>query len=368
MRKTKILALALAAVLVCCLFSGCSLGKKTIVEIAGVKIPENIYISAVNQANSYFEQQMGTKLNDFLDQTLADGRTGATLLKDETDALLRELACIKPFAEKYGISLTAEDKKQIKESKKQQIEAMGGKKAFVEALKASGVNEAYYDFLTEGQMLYSKIYTELFTGDGEFALSTDEIAKNFLDGGYVRVKHVLVMANDGDADFAEKKAKAEDIAKRAKAGENFEELISTYGEDPGMESNPEGYIIDKDGYTPDGTGPMVAEFTQASNALEVDGVSGIVKSTHGFHIIKRYPLTKEYIEENKDLYAGTFATPILAEKIAEFNESVEIVKTSNYDKVNIHKILGVEEKLGTNLQTSDEGNDTEVEENETPAE
>ncbi len=356
MKKAKILALALTVVLVCSLFAGCSLGNKTIVEIAGVKISEDVYTSAVNQANSYFEQQMGTKLNDFLDETLADGRTGAMLLRDEADSLLRELACIKPFAEKYGISLSAEEKKEIKASKKQQIETMGGKKAFIDALKASGVNEAYYDFLIEGQMLYSKVYTELFTGDGEFALSADEIAKNLLDGGYVRVKHVLVLAAEGDADFAEKKAKAEDIAKRAKAGEDFDALITEFGEDPGMQSQPEGYLIDKEGYTPEG-GQMVAEFTNASIALPVDGVSGLVKSDYGYHIIKRYPLTKEYIEANLDLYSGTFATPLLAEKIAEFNESVEIVKTSNYDKINLHKILGVEEKLGVEEHSEDDGHD-----------
>lgn len=362
MKRTKILALALAVVMICSLFAGCSLWEKTIIEIDDVKISENVYTAALNYANALIEQQLGTKLNDYLDMEIFEGGiTGAQYLKDETDLLLCELALAEIIADDYGIKLTKEEEKITEDKKQSQIDYIGGRKEFLQALEQSGINEEYYDFSLRSDSLFAKIYQELFLGDGELALTADQVADKLLEGNYVRVKHVLVMGKSTDADFNEKKALAEDIAKRAKNGEDFEELINTYGEDPGMESNPDGYLFDKDGYTADGTGQMVAEFTEASNALEVGGVSGIVQSEHGFHIIKRYPFTREYIIENKTTYESMVATEAFTAKMQEYSDKVEIKRTSNYDKVDVHKALGVEKKLGVEEHYEGDGHDHSTE-------
>jgi len=70
-----------------------------------------------------------------------------------------------------------------------------------------------------------------------------------------------------------------DIFHRAIAGEDFDELMATYGEDPGMEGNPDGYTF--------GLNQMVEEFTEGTLALEIGEIGLPVRSQFGWHIIKR---------------------------------------------------------------------------------
>lgn len=82
-----------------------------------------------------------------------------------------------------------------------------------------------------------------------------------------------------------KKVKAEEILKRAKAGEDFAALANEFSEDPGNKSpkgKPLGGI-----YTNVTKGKMLAPFEEAALALEPGQiVSNIVETDFGYHIIK----------------------------------------------------------------------------------
>ncbi|MCL2404621.1 MAG: peptidyl-prolyl cis-trans isomerase [Defluviitaleaceae bacterium] len=94
--------------------------------------------------------------------------------------------------------------------------------------------------------------------------------------------------------------KAEAILERAQQGEDFRELIETYGEDPGMTDFPEGYTFVR--------GDMVPPFENATIELEIGEISGLVISTHGIHIIKR-------IEPDPDnIFPGSSAPPDVDEE------------------------------------------------------
>jgi len=82
-----------------------------------------------------------------------------------------------------------------------------------------------------------------------------------------------------DAPINDPTSQAEALLERAQAGEDFDYLITQYGEDPGMASNPDGYTFV--------AGVMVSEFEEATLALEIGGISGLVRSQFGYHIIKR---------------------------------------------------------------------------------
>jgi parvulin-like peptidyl-prolyl isomerase len=88
-----------------------------------------------------------------------------------------------------------------------------------------------------------------------------------------------------DLDPAAKKAKAEEILKRAKDGEDFASLANEYSEDPGN-GGPDGK---KNGglYENVTKGKMVPEFEAAALALEPGQVSpNLVETQFGYHIIK----------------------------------------------------------------------------------
>ena len=82
-----------------------------------------------------------------------------------------------------------------------------------------------------------------------------------------------------DGAFAIALEKAEELLARVLAGEDFDMLMKTYGEDPGMEQFPDGYTFV--------SGDMVTEFEEATLELEIGEISGLVISQFGVHIIKR---------------------------------------------------------------------------------
>jgi peptidyl-prolyl cis-trans isomerase C len=103
----------------------------------------------------------------------------------------------------------------------------------------------------------------------------------FESGPRVRASHVLVLVPQGtDANGkAALRAKAEGLLKRVKGGEDFAALARSSSEDKG--SAPQG------GELPVfGRGDMVPPFEAAAFALPAGGLSEIVESQFGFHIIK----------------------------------------------------------------------------------
>ena len=85
------------------------------------------------------------------------------------------------------------------------------------------------------------------------------------------------------------RAKAEDVLKRARAGENFEKLAKEFSSDPG--SKEKGGDL---GWF--GKGQMVPEFDKAVFAMQPGQISDIVETQFGFHII----LLEEKKTETKD--------------------------------------------------------------------
>ena len=363
MKKTKIISLLLAAVMLVTMLSGCSLfGGKTVVKVGGESISEELFSAALVYSDTMFQQNYGISLKDYLDQEMADGMTGADMLKENALGFFKEFESLAKVARENGIELTKEEKKTVEETKKAQFEAAGGKKAFLDKLAESGMNEAYFDYILDRQQIGAKLYNELFKGEGEFAPKEEDVVAK-LSNGYARVKHVLIQATEGDADYEEKKAAAQKIADRAKAGEDFDALIKEVADggdgDPGMQSSPNGYVIDAQGYTIDGT-MMITEFTEASHALAVNAVSGVVPSTYGFHIIKRYPFDEAYITANYAEYEDVSAMENFAQKITECMQNIEIEYTKAYDKIDVHAIFGVEKPLGgaaSGEHSEDDGHD-----------
>lgn len=363
MNKTRIISLLLMAAIFCAIFTGC-MGGKTVMTIGGNAISEDIYTAGVAFIDAMnFQQQFGLSMKDVLDQELGDGVTGAELLKETTDSFFKQNEAAMLYAKEKGVDLTAEEKKAIEDNKNAQIEAAeGGRKAFLDSLEEIGMNEAFYDYYMEGQYTMDKIYAELFQGEGEFAPSVEEVVAS-VEGKYARVKHVLIQTTEGAEDYEAKKAEAEKIAARAKAGEDFDALIAEIAEagdgDPGMQTNTEGYVIDEGGYSFDGSGQMITEFTTASHALEVNGVSDVVPSPYGFHIIKRYTFDAAYITENYETYSAVAASNALQEKIMEFVDTLTVEHTEEYDKIDLHALFGVEKTNGAGAgeHSADDGHD-----------
>ena len=96
----------------------------------------------------------------------------------------------------------------------------------------------------------------------------------------VHAEHILFKTvGKTDAEVAEIRQMAEDVLKQVKKGANFEDLAKKYSEDDATKpkGGDLGWIVE---------GQTVPEFQQAAFNLPKGGVSDLVKTQYGFHIIK----------------------------------------------------------------------------------
>lgn len=105
--------------------------------------------------------------------------------------------------------------------------------------------------------------------------------KDFAEKEKIRVRHILFMIppKASKEKTEEVKAKAEQVLSEIKKGADFADMAKKYSDDAGSAENG-----GDTGFFERGT--MVPEFERAAFALEPDGLSGIVKTNFGFHIIK----------------------------------------------------------------------------------
>jgi peptidyl-prolyl cis-trans isomerase D len=139
---------------------------------------------------------------------------------------------------------------------------------------------------------------------------------------YVNAEHILV--NFG-TDTAAAKKKAEDILKRVKGKENFEDVASEISDDPSAKQNRG----DLGWFT---KGAMVKEFEEACLKANPGDIVGPVKTNFGFHIIKVKGKNKKefkFADIKKSVTASSTTKSIVRDKANEFYKSIE--KGDNID-------------------------------------
>jgi len=150
-------------------------------------------------------------------------------------------------------------------------------------------------------------YIELSLADMSAKVSVDEAqlrtyfaeqkAKNpekYIQPEQRRVSHILLSVTDPKEDAAAK-AKAEEIYKRAKAGEDFAKLAKEFSQDKASaeQGGDLGWSERK---------VWVAPFADAAFAMQVNEIRGPVKTQFGYHILKLVgvkPQTEKTFEESR---------------------------------------------------------------------
>ena len=139
-----------------------------------------------------------------------------------------------------------------------------------------------------------------------------------------------------EAAFAEILPTAEEVLAKVAAGENFDELVVAYGEDPGMLAEPNktrGYLLC------DGIALYEPNFYEAAMALEnVGDVSELVETPYGYHILQ-YACdieggAVEYTDEIKDaIYNEMLTAAKDAAYEAAVTQWVSAAKVETFPKI-----------------------------------
>ena len=231
-----------------------------------------IYTTAVKEA--YSSGFSGDYASFDWEQKDADGVRLDDKIKKAAYEEMATKQLLTELAEKNGVTLTDEEIKQGQDGI-DEFEKSNGKDALLSNIAAMGLSsEEDYLELYKIMMLDQKIKTDYAANPDKY-IEDGVNLEDYSSDSRASVKHVLI--KNKDSKFSDPKATAEEVLKKAKAGEDFDALMKEYNEDPGETES--GYTF--------GKGEMVKEFENAAFALKYNEISDIVETQYGYHIIKR---------------------------------------------------------------------------------
>ncbi len=370
----RVIALTMTLVMALSVLAGCSSMtsgridpvKNNIAEVSGEIIPSDTYQyylsnNLINYAASilqYYGQNadMTTTLQQVLSQSTEDGSTIADSIKKSLIDQVQYEYAVNALCKEYGLSLDATDEKTISDNIESSIKQYGNEENFSDLLDVFMIDIDGYKNIMANSIRYQKLVLHLFGENGiEDKISAQEIKDYYAENNSL-VKHILIDTQEStmklatgettDEYIAKKKALAEDIYKKVNNGEDFTALLKQYGEDPGMTSNPNGYVVNE-------SSSYVKEFQDAALAMKV-GEYRLVKSDYGYHIMYRDDVFKA--NEFDDLtqrinYKSKELDEVIEKKISSFKFNYNDKTLSKLDPLNINmskiidKYMDVSERL-----------------------
>lgn len=294
------------------------LAKTEIMKVNDISVSVGYFNYCMYLAQSTLAQNLGTtieRISEMWNTSLGD-ITFSQYISDIAADQVVMLAAAAGEAKKQGLKLEDEDVASVEENLATLRSSYAQEAEYLGALEMLGTSEdALRAYMTD-YMYMNKLYEKF---ENQYGMKDTEI-KKYLDDNYVQAQHILI-STDGldDEQKAEKLNLAKTVLSKAKAGADFDALVKEYGEDPGMEANPEGYLFTK--------GEMVPEFETAAFALKVGKISNLVETSYGYHIIKRVKsvYTDEIIKETR--------TALVADKVysvfGEYVDSATVTRNDN---------------------------------------
>ncbi len=298
-----------------------SCAGKPVATVGNIKITQSEFAFYLNSIKN---QMSDTELQTDEDWETKEieGKKAIDVAKQQAmDNAVRNALYIEA-AESAGLSLSDEDKITIQNTKEQLVAGYGSKKAYNEFLKNNNITDEFIEMMCKSSVYYDKIgqmITEEKTVSDEELKSYFEENKINFETEIRKAKHILIATMDPQTNLPksqEEQNKASVLAKeifdRVQNGEDFDSLMREYSEDPGLSTNPDGYVFE--------TGEMVPEFEEATDSAKIGGIA-FCKSDFGYHIIKRLPIS---FDEIKNKVQSEFFGKLIDEKVESWKNEFSI--------------------------------------------
>lgn len=259
----KIIGTALIGILAFSV-TGCGLGNKVPEDAVAMVDDKVITLEDYNRSFAMIEKSYNEIYGDTIWTQEVQGQTVKDMVKSQLlESMVQEQLIIKEV-EKTNFELKDSE---VEESYKAFMEAVDKDEATKKFYAEKGLDEAFIK-----KQITSQLYKEEFDKNIKAALEKDQTKLDELYKTYpiqIGASHILVT----------EEAKAKEMLKKVKAGEDFKKLAEENSIDKASAKN--GGSL---GLFPRGV--MVPEFEKAAFALKVGEVSEVVQSKFGFHIIK----------------------------------------------------------------------------------
>lgn len=233
----------------------------------------------------------------YLSQYGADYETNPDLaeqvkaLRTQALNLLVEQKIMIKKAEELGLEPTQEEVDTgVTEYIEGLKQSLGGEDALIKALEdinltldeyTAKLNDSIKVNLATNNVT-EEIFKDINITDDEIKKYYDEHVDSFKEAN---VSHILIKDEE----------KAKEIRERAAKGEDFAALAKEFSEDPGTKEK--GGSL---GVTTYDTTMYVTEFTEGFKKLKEGEISDLVKSRHGYHIIKITDYKEKSLDEVKE--------------------------------------------------------------------
>lgn len=285
----KLTALALSALALLALLSGCS-PSPTALSVGDRKVDAAEYAFYLYYNRTNTDEASGTVLYTEADTAAA---REAALEQIVTTEVVR-LKC-----QELGLELSEAQKTTLQRNKDRLVESLGGTAAYLEYLKQTNLTDRGYDKFQANAYYYDILYT-CMTQENQ-AQFTDEKLRQYFAGHYATAKYIYLSLLDADGQPLDQDLRdiqtqlAESLVTQAQAeSADFDALMAQYSEDPFMTA----------------TGIPISQQEAASTEslstlfdLAEGEVSGLLTCSDGYYILKRCPIPAGYYDENQsDIY------------------------------------------------------------------
>ena len=205
--------------------------------------------------------------------------------KQTIDSYVQQVL-IKQAEEEYGVNVTDKD---VNKEWKKACKNSGGRKTFVKTLKMYGYTVSSYKSSLKSSLALDKLKDKV---SPKKKISDKKLLKNLnkdLDTyNDARKSSQILIKVDSSASKKEKrkaKKKAQKVLDQINSGElSWDKAVKKYSEDTGSKTS--GSKGNKGNVGWDKLTSFVDEYQTALEALSEGQMSGLVKSTYGYHIIK----------------------------------------------------------------------------------
>ncbi|NLI90039.1 MAG: hypothetical protein GX366_06505 [Epulopiscium sp.] len=325
----KVLLLTALAMVMALAITGCGKKSKTVATINGEPLSEASYRGYLFSVKMEMEQGLGPGIWEIE----MEGESMEKIAKERALESAVAMSVTSAKAKEMQLKLTPEQKEEAKTIAANYVAQLKG------PLAEEGVTEDVIREMMEDIIMSQNVLEELernFTPSEDADEFEKFVEENKMSLETVTAQHVLISTLDDDGnplseDEEEKaKEKAEEILEKALAGDDMGELAKEYSDDPGSKDEGGEYTFGRD--------EMVPEFEEAAFNGEAGKVHPeLVKTIHGYHIVKTIEKTEPTEEELKEAFKENQKAEYISSELDEWITGAKVEKTELYDAIEIKK-------------------------------